>query len=522
MSDNSTRIIELGICVDNKDPLGLGRIRVQTFSGAAGPAAQAFNYEPWDEKDPFIALPFLPHNINYIPLIKQAVKIINYDPVKDVVNREYISGPFTTIHDFNNQVFSSQAKYTTYGGSDTESPKIVNKEDGEIIDAFAKSSIAKYEDYAIYGKNGSDIILTENGVSIRGGKFLPKTMLEKISTPNIVNKPYMSEKSANLYLKKFDDFREEYYEDITEVVTESQSLKSIIEYSVDKFDGSNAVIKFYVYLIKGFSDTSQSAYGGLYRTDNPKLSTAPLYSNITQLITDGTNLTYTFKYTIYDILSDGINGIYKKIRTVLKKIHTKTSLKHIDSGLQFANDDLHPFYFRPTLECSTRTGLTQSEVTNRVSVFNNIFLATGVGPKNGLVYSRFSFDPPTKIVKRRVKKIRIIPRKEQTFSALKSDKIYFLSTKSTPPTNTLGIDMKKLDLYELTHENYMEDIQPYTYASVRGGKLVTILQSIVDLIYSHQHNVVGPPIPSDPNYIRLQLLMSTIEDDILNDQIRIN
>ena len=240
------------------------------------------------------------------------------------------------------------------------------------------------------------------------------------------------------------------------------------------------------------------------------------------MITDGTNLTYTFKYTIYDILSDGINGIYKKIRTVLKKIHTKTSLKHIDSGLQFANDDLHPFYFRPTLECSTRTGLTQSEVTNRVSVFNNIFLATGVGPKNGLVYSRFSFDPPTKIVKRRVKKIRIIPRKEQTFSALKSDKIYFLSTKSTPPTNTLGIDMKKLDLYELTHENYMEDIQPYTYASVRGGKLVTILQSIVDLIYSHQHNVVGPPIPSDPNYIRLQLLMSTIEDDILNDQIRIN
>lgn len=522
MSDNSTRIIELGICVDNKDPLGLGRIRVQTFSGGAGPAAQAFNYEPWDEKDPFIALPFLPHNINYIPLEKQAVKIINYDPVKDVVNREYISGPFTTIHDFNNQVFSSQTKHTTYGGADTESPKIVNKVDGEIIDAFAKSSIAKYEDYAIYGKNGSDILFTENGISLRGGKFLPKTMLSKISTPNIVNKPYMSENTANLYLKKFDDFREEYYEDVTEVVTEATSLKSIIEYSIDKFDGSNAVIKFYVYLIKGFSDASQSAYGGIYRTDNPKLSTVPLYSNVTQLVTDGTNLTYTFKYTIYDILSDGINGIYKKIRTVLKKIHTKTSLRHIDSGLQFADDDLHPFYFRPTLECSTRTGLTSNEITNRVTVFNNIVLAYGVGPKNGLVYSRFSIDPPTKISKKRVKKIKIIPRAEQTFSALKSDKIYLLSPKAIPPTNTLSIDMKKLNSYELTHENYMEDIQPHTYSLVRGDKLLDIIESIVDLIYSHQHNVVGPPVPSDPNYIRLQLLMKTIKEDILNDQIRIN
>lgn len=90
---NSTRIINLGTCVDNKDPLGLGRIRVQTYSDGAGPLVGAMKYEAWDDKDPFIALPFLPTNINYIPKEGQAVKIINHDPEKDIVNREYIAGP---------------------------------------------------------------------------------------------------------------------------------------------------------------------------------------------------------------------------------------------------------------------------------------------------------------------------------------------------------------------------------------------------------------------------------------------
>ena len=174
---NSQRIINLGTCVDNKDPLGLGRIRVQTYSDSAGPLVGAMKYEAWDDKDPFIALPFLPTNINYIPKEGQAVKIINHDPEKDIVNREYIAGPFTTIHDFNPQLYSSQVKDTTYGGGDSSNTVIVDKKTGEVIDSFVKTSIAKENDYAIYGKDGSDIIFTEAGVSLRGGKFIPRTML---------------------------------------------------------------------------------------------------------------------------------------------------------------------------------------------------------------------------------------------------------------------------------------------------------------------------------------------------------
>jgi hypothetical protein len=96
---NSQRIINLGTCVDNKDPLGLGRIRVQTYSDSAGPLVGAMKYEAWDDKDPFIALPFLPTNINFIPEVGQAVKIINFrlkNKNSDNINVKYLMGESKT------------------------------------------------------------------------------------------------------------------------------------------------------------------------------------------------------------------------------------------------------------------------------------------------------------------------------------------------------------------------------------------------------------------------------------------
>lgn len=519
MSDVSTRIIELGLCSDNRDPLGLGRIRIQTFGNGSGPSAGALKYEPWDDKDPFIAIPFLPANINYVPLIGQSVKIINYDPIKDTVNREYISGPFTTAHDFNTQVYASQVKNTTYGGADSELPKIVNQKDGQIIDTFAKSSIAKYEDYAVYGKNGSDVLFTENGLSLRGGKFVPKTMVAQ--TPNMFNKPYMSNKMATLHLKKYTNKLEYYDETTTELITESKNLKSIIEYSIDKFDGSNAIISFYVYLIKDFDNGKQAVYGNIYNTNNPKLENSPIITGNTQLITTGTTEP-TFTVPVYDILSNGVNGIYKKIRHTLKKIHNKTSLFHIDPLLPFSSVDLHPFYFRPTLSCVNSILTTQDEINNRVIIFNNIILASGIGPKSGLVYDKTKMSPTTKPITKTVKKLRDTPSSEQTFSSLKSDKIFLLSPESNPPEKQIAIDFSKLEKYELSQENYMNDILPHTYSSVRGETLIRLIESIINLIFSHQHNLIGPPVPSDPNYISLMKLMETMKQDILNNSIRIN
>ena len=84
------KIIDIAICIDNNDPKGIGRIRAVRYSSYTGELEKAFDYDAWDDKDLFTAIPFLPTNLNFIPEKGQAVKIINYDTKKDTVNIEYI------------------------------------------------------------------------------------------------------------------------------------------------------------------------------------------------------------------------------------------------------------------------------------------------------------------------------------------------------------------------------------------------------------------------------------------------
>ena len=62
-------IISLAIVDNNVDPKGIGRIRVKLTGTPTGPIEKSREYEPWDDNDPFIANPFLPTNINFIPEI---------------------------------------------------------------------------------------------------------------------------------------------------------------------------------------------------------------------------------------------------------------------------------------------------------------------------------------------------------------------------------------------------------------------------------------------------------------------
>ena len=109
---------------------------------------------------------------------------------------------------------------------------------------------------------------------------------------------------------------------------------------------------------------------------------------------------------------------------------------------------------------------------------------------------------------------------EQTFSALKSDRIFLLSTDTNEYEKR--VDFTKIDKYEPTQVNYVQDIEPNTYAAVRGEVLVDILKAMMDLFESHQHNLTDPLVKEDPNFIRLQNQINTLENDLLNNSIRIN
>ena len=140
---------------------------------------------------------------------------------------------------------------------------------------------------------------------------------------------------------------------------------------------------------------------------------------------------------------------------------------------------------------------------------------------NGLFFSKEVIDPPTYNDKKKEKTLQKSDKnQEQTFAALKSDRIYFVSTDTNEFDRV--IDFKKIDKYEPTQKNYIQDIEPNTYATVRGEVLVSILKSMMDLFESHQHNLTDPLVKEDPNFLRLQGHINTLENDLLNKSIRIN
>ncbi len=83
---------------------------------------------------------------------------------------------------------------------------------------------------------------------------------------------------------------------------------------------------------------------------------------------------------------------------------------------------------------------------------------------------------------------------EQTFATVTSDKIYFLSTDLGSNEGENPINFKSLDKYDFTQEDYIKNIDPKTFSTVRGENLLILLRSIIQVIFTHRHNPLKPII----------------------------
>ena len=111
---------------------------------------------------------------------------------------------------------------------------------------------------------------------------------------------------------------------------------------------------------------------------------------------------------------------------------------------------------------------------------------------------------------------------EQTFAAIKSDQVFFLSTMPTKSAGATDINFDTLDKYELTQDEYVNKIWPNTFASVRGETLLEVLQMMFDLFASHKHDILEPLEQSDDNFQTLKRKLESLEEEMLNHSIRIN
>ena len=495
------KIIDIAICIDNKDPENLGRIRCVRYSSYTGEVERALNYEPWDDNDLFTATPFLPTNINFIPEIGQTVKILNYDTDKDTVNVEYIAGPFTTRHDFNSQTHSIQIEKSSYGILSKHGKNIMSN--GDFINPKSIGSFAKDTHYGIYGKYGSDVIFTEDGLVLRGGKLISKQNANETQKFDMLYEPIMSNKQSILHLKKYPYT---YVVNTSEFEIEDEKLIDIdyfVEYDIDNFTGNTFTIYFYVYKIT-------KKYEKVYTNQNTLLLDTDLIPNTFHLLTLN-NQDFTFSKT-----TDNIENVYKIIRTNLRTLHLK-GLKEINN--EYKVTTLNTFYYRPKKECRIRE-LTNIENTNRLKIFNNISVNTKDSVYYGIVYP-INSSTLNLNTKRKKPKLEVKDKTtEQTFSSLRSDKIYLISTENV---NKTPINHEKLNKYELTQENYLQDIDPHTFSLVRGEPLLKFLRAMFDVLTTHIHNINSPYARNDYNQHKiLEDLYKNLENDILNNSIKLN
>ena len=57
---------------------------------------------------------------------------------------------------------------------------------------------------------------------------------------------------------------------------------------------------------------------------------------------------------------------------------------------------------------------------------------------------------------------------------------------------------------------------------VRGENLYNLILAFKNLMDSHIHNINESLVKSDPNWVKLNELIETLRNDLLNDSIRIN
>jgi len=498
------KIIDLGICIDNIDPKGIGRIRCIRYNDYVGEKEKSIKYTYWSATDPFVAIPFLPNNINMIPEIGQSVKIINYNTQKESVNQEYISGPFTSMYDYNSQQFSLQIEDTSYGVAVKNRPNIRNTT-GEYI-RQTQNVFAKETDYGIYGKYGSYILFKENGLQLRGGKLKTKEASNAQERLKMLSVPlYTDNKISKLSLKKFPKKglikkKEEINQSTTDAV-----LKTIVEYEINSLSTDNITISFFIYNVI-------SSLGNTYKTSFFNSNVALVNSALKLINENNDNVSPT-----YTVTTNSLNYVPIIVRDTIYNIG-QNGLSYLNGN--YSTEDIHPFYFRPSQNFVFLSG-TDTQISKKNEILNKV-IVNKIGPKHGLIWSKSESKQKSTETNKVVEYFDVDEfSNEQTFASLTSDKIYLISTDSNESNKK--ITFENLNKYELTQEDYIINIDKNTYSMVRGDNLLIFLNKLVEVLLKHEHNVVGPYVKNGFGaHDDLLELLKNLENDVLNTSIKIN
>lgn len=506
VQDNS--LLYQVLVLDNQDPLMLGRIRAvrlidnlnQILTSIKDPDWNP-EKDPWTERDPLIWSPLVPYFNYTVPKENEmALGLFANNGVR-FVNQYYIQSTFYSPTATGFQYYQGGNKFTATGYQ-IKSPLNLLRSDGTYEgNGVHKGVFPEATDNALLGRGSADVIVKQDEVLIRAGKFKGSSL-----QPNVL--PTANQKRAFLQLSRFGNFKKDKApRKVTSFTEKVLSVNYLIEYSI--FNPENLLDKF----------TGRVSLYSLGRGTETNTKNLTVNSNIPEKL-------QTFvTYQDFDALSsaDTITFINDFIKNCNESdVSVKTGLRLFPN-----NETKFPFFYRPDksfydLMTSPATGSTATTV-NLTAIYSGIKLNPAIQSGFNLVYSKDKTGTPTDTKTQTFTPQETVVQ-SNTVAALGGDKIYLLSQNSQiPGKGKINFDDT---LYGISTDVFTQQIEKKTSSLVRGEELLELLNLIVKFLVEHTHAFPGkPPVGVTYNQLSSQQVLTAMQNavnKILNKDIKIN
>jgi hypothetical protein len=517
MQDNT--ILFQAVVIDNQDPMMLGRVRARFLNppsdvGSYEDIIRSINNPIWNEekdkwgpRDPFIFLPLLPYFMYQVPKVDEFIQLIYLNKDYKFQNQFYIQSNFSTPTATKFEYFQGGNKFTGIG-TQFAAPKPLKNQNGTYTDsAVHKGVFPEPGDNALLGRGSADVVIKENEVLIRSGKFKGDSL-----QPNVI--PAANPQRGFLQLSKFNLSKVKTPDKIVSEINEQVvSVNYLIEWVItnpentqDKFTGS-----VYLYRLKNDISTNSKnlTIGSVVNENLKSMVVSESFSMLTKEST--------------------IEFINNFIQTCNSSNITKTGkVLFTDSNNKF------PIFYRPNnltysvLTPSTPTTGTTSQISsslkNVTDIYNQIKLRPAIKQGGyGLIYAQDKVGTPIRFKSTKVPQSSYITE-SSTYGALASDNLFLLSHNSSiPGKGKINFDDT---LYGIGLDQFVDEILPKTSSLVRGEELLELINLIVRFLLTHTHAYPGlAPVSITQDGSNVQDILTELQNattKILNTNIRLN
>lgn len=246
--------------LDNQDPLMLGRVRARLLTDNYNDIIRSITSPPWNEekdkwgpRDPFIFGPLMPYFIYQVPKKDELIQVIYTNNDYKFQNQYYVQNNFSSPTTTGFEYYIGGDKLTGTG-LQLSSSKPLKNQDGTYTDAAVhKGVFPEPGDNAILGRGSSDVIVKQDEILVRAGKF-KGTSLE----PNIP--PVGNSQRGFLQLSRFNLSKvRQPNKIITELNEQIVSVKHLIEWVITNPENTQNKFTGTVYLYSLKNDISTNS-----------------------------------------------------------------------------------------------------------------------------------------------------------------------------------------------------------------------------------------------------------------------